>query len=175
LLHKNSRKAPVEVSERIANSKVSRVIPTRNHAHRKMALAAICLLTIVAFGALVAALGSSKTIVYASSVTGLGAGIYWDQACTNKTLSFNWGAIEAGSNKTVTIYVENEGNSAASLSLETSNWNPSTSLNYMSLSWNYSGQVLGVGQVVCLELTLTAFPTISTITNFSFDTTITTK
>ena len=48
-------------------------------------------------------------------------------------------------------------------------------LGYMSLNWNYSGQVLNVDQVIPLELTLTVYPTISGITNFSFDTTITTS
>jgi len=169
------RKVPDKINERIVNLKVTLVIPIGNHAHRKVILAAICLLSIAIFGAVMAAIGSSKTIVYASSVNGLGAGIYWDQACTNRTLSLNWGPIEAGSNNTLTIYIKNESNSADSLSLQTSNWTPSTSLGYMSLNWNYSGQVLSVDQVIPLELTLTVSPTISGITNFSFDTTITTS
>ena len=103
----------------------------------------------------------------------LESGIYWDQACTNRTLSLNLGTIEAGSNSTLTVYVKNEGNSPASLSLGTSNWTPSTASSYMSLNWNYSGQVLSVGQVIPLELTLTVSPTVSGITDFSFNTTIT--
>ena len=63
------------------------VIPIDNNAHRKVILAAICILTIVVLGAVTEAFGSTKTIVYASTVTGLGAGIYWNQACTNRTLS----------------------------------------------------------------------------------------
>ena len=168
------RKVPEKINEGIVNLRVPLVIPIGNHAHRKIILAAICLLTIVVFGAVIAAIGSSKTIVYASSVNGLGAGIYWDQACTNRTLSLDWGSIEAGSNNTLTVYVKNEGNSAVSLWLGTSNWTPSASLGYMSLNWNYSGQVLSVNQVIPLELTLTVSPTISGITNFSFDTIITT-
>ena len=70
--------------------------------HRKIIPAAICLLTIVVFGAFIVSGGSSKTIVYASSVNGLGTGIYWDQACTNRTLSLPWGSVESGSNTTLT-------------------------------------------------------------------------
>ena len=137
-------------------------------------LAEICTLAIVVFGIISIGLsGSIKTIVYADSVNGLGVGIYWNQACTNRTLSLNWGPIEAGSNKTLTIYIKNEGNLAALLSLETSNWTPSTSTDYMSLHWNYSGQVLSVSQVIPLELTLTVCPTISGVTDFSFNTVIT--
>ena len=144
-------------------------------SYRKTIPAAICLLTIIAFGAFIASGGSAKSIVYASSVNGLGTGIYWDQACTNKTLSLTWGSVEAGSNTTLTIYIKNEGNSAAPLSLETSNWDPSTAMNNISLKWNYSGQVLSAGQVIPIELTLTVCATVSGITNFSFDTTITTN
>ena len=144
-------------------------------SYRKTIPAAICLLTIIAFGAFIASGGSAKSIVYASSVNGVGTGIYWDQACTNRTLSLPWGSVEAGSNTTLTIYIKNEGNSAAPLSLETSNWNPSAAINNISLKWNYSGQVLSAGQVIPIELTLTVCATVSGITNFSFDTTITTN
>jgi hypothetical protein len=167
------KKVPSKISKGLVNIRAQLVIPIRNHPHRKAIPAAICLLTIVVFGVVVAAVGSSKTIVYASSVNGIGAGVYWDQACTNRTLSLNWGSIEAGSNKTLSVYVRNEGTSAASLSLGTSNWTPSTTLSYMSLKCNYSGQVLNVDQVIPLELALTVYPTISGITNFSFNTTIT--
>src|SRR5208282_3802070 len=135
----------------------------------------ICLLAVVVLGAIIAGLGSSKTVVYASSVEGRGVGIYWDQACTNRTLSLNWGSIDVGSNNTLTVYIKNEDNSPASLWLETSNWTPSDSVSYMSLNWNYSGQVLSANQVISLELTLTVDPTINGISNFSFDTTITTS
>ena len=169
------KKVPDKINERIVNLKVPPVIPIENHAHRKVILATICLLTIVVFSAVITNFALSKTIVYASSVNGLGTGIYWDQALTNRTLSLNWGPIAAGSNNTLTIYIKNESNSAASLSLGTSNWTPSAALDYMSLNWNYSGQVLSVGQVIPVELTLTVSPTISGVTNFSFDTIITTS
>ena len=93
--------------------------------------------------------------------------------CTNKTLSLEWGLMEAGSNNILTVYIKNECNSAVSLSLGTSNWTPSVSLDYLSLSWNYSGQVLSVGQVITLKLTLTIDPAINGVSNFSFDTIIT--
>ena len=148
--------------------------PHGNNFHRKATLTAICILTIIILGATIANFGSTITVVRAGSVESLGAGIYWDQTCTNRTFSLNWGPIEAGSNNTLTVYVKNERNSAVSLWLGTSNWNPSASAGYMSLNWNYSGQLLSEDQVIALELTLTVSPTISGITVFSFDTIITT-
>jgi hypothetical protein len=173
MFYESLRKVPDKTNEGIGNSRAPLTIPTGNHVHRKVIFATICTLAIVALGIIIGAFGSSKTIVYADSVKGFGVGIYWDQACTNRTLSLDWGLIEAGSNDTLTVYIKNEGNSAVTLWLGTSNWTPSAFLGYMSLNWNYSGQVLSADQVIPMELTLTVSPTISGITSFSFDTIIT--
>jgi hypothetical protein len=109
-----------------------------------------------------------------ANVVGFGAAVYWDQNCTNRTLSVDWGSIESGSNKAYTVYVGNEGDSAARLSVATSNWAPSAALSYMTLNWNYSGQILNVGQVVPLKLILAVSSSVKGITHFSFDITIAT-
>jgi hypothetical protein len=163
-----------KITEGVANSRMRFATPIGNHVHRRAIFAATCILTIVILGTIIGDFGSSTTVAYAGSLKGLGVGIYWDQACTNRTLSFDWGFVEAGSNNTLRVYIKNERNSAVSLWLSTSNWTPSASSGYMSLNWNYSGQVLSVNQVVPLEITLTVYPTITGITAFSFDTIITT-
>jgi hypothetical protein len=68
----------------------------------------------------------------------------------------------------LTVYVRNECNSAVSLGLGTSNWAPSSSASYLSLSWNYTGQVLKTAEVIPLELKLTVSPTIVDVSEFSF-------
>ncbi|MGD0644209.1 MAG: hypothetical protein ABSA75_04825 [Candidatus Bathyarchaeia archaeon] len=175
LFNDSLRKVPNKISEAIVNLRAPLAIPAGNNIHRKVIFAAICLVTVIILGVIMGAFSSNKTIAYASSVQGFGAGIYWDKACTNRTLSLDWGLTEAGSNYTLILYVKNEGNSAAFLSLGTSNWTPSDTSRYMSLNWNYSGQVLREDQVIPLELTLTVYPTISGITSFSFKTIITTS
>ena len=116
---------------------------------------------------------STRTISNAGSVVGIGVGIYWDSACTNRTPSISWGLLNPGTTKTVTVYVRNEGTVAATLSRATQNWNPATASSHMTLSWNYAGQTLNVNQVFQTRLTLAVSSTISGITNFSFDITIT--
>jgi hypothetical protein len=172
MFNQSNVKVPHKINQGIVHLIESMVNPSGNNTRRKIILAATCLLAIVVFGAVVAALSSDKTIVYANPVSGSGAGVYWDQTCTNRTLSLDWGPIEPGSNSTLTIFVRDEGNSAASLSMQTSNWNPPTAMNYLSLKWNYSGQVLRTGQVIPLELTLTVSPTITGINSFNFGTLI---
>ena len=148
-------------------------VPIDNNVHRKAIFAIVCILTVIVLGMIMEGLVSSKGVVSASSVKVFGAGIYWDQTCVNRTFSIDWGLLEAGSNNTLAVYIKNEGNSAISLVLRTSNWSPSTSSGFISLNWNYSGQVLSIGQVIPLELTLTVNSNISEITGFSFDTIIT--
>lgn len=130
-------------------------------------------LAISIFGIVLSSVQTSRTISNAGAVKGIGVGIYWNSACTNRTSSVNWGLVEPGSNKTVTVYVKNEGNAAATLSKATQNWNPSTASSYMTLNWNYAGQTLSVNQVLQIKLTLVVSSTTSGITNFSFDITIT--
>jgi hypothetical protein len=116
---------------------------------------------------------TDRTISNTGLVKGIGVGIYWNSACTNQTSSINWGLLDPGSNKTVTLYIRNEGNTAATLSKATQNWNPSTASSYMTLNWNYGGQTLSVSQVLQVKLTLVVSSTISGITSFGFDITIT--
>lgn len=133
----------------------------------------LCAVALSIFGTALSLLQTTRTISNAGSVKGVGVGIYWNSACTNQTSSINWGLLESGSDKTVTVYIRNEGNAPATLSKTTQNWNPSTASSYMTLNWNYAGQTLSVNQVLQVKLTLVVSSTISGITNFSFDTTIT--
>jgi len=67
------------------------------------------------------------------------------------------------------IYVRNEAESAVSLWLATSNWTPLAALSYMTLIWTYSGRILNADEVIPMKLILDVSPTISGITDFSFD------
>lgn len=115
----------------------------------------------------------AKTISNAGTVKGIGVGIYWDSACTNRTVSVSWGLLDPGSSKTVTVYIRNEGNSVVTLSKTTQNWNPSTASSYMTLNWDYNGQTLSVNQALQTKLTLVVASTISGVASFSFDTIVT--
>jgi len=113
-----------------------------------------------------------NTIPSAGTVKGIGVGIYWNSECTNRTSSIYWGLLEPGSNKTLTVYIRNEGNSRVTLSKVTQNWSPLTASDYITLDWDYAGQALSVNQVLQTKLTLVVSSSISGITSFSFDTII---
>ena len=113
-------------------------------------------------------LTSTVQIQNAGTIKAVGVGVYWDSSCTNETTSIPWGMLDPGSNKTFTVYIRNEGNTAESLSLNTENWNPTNAQNYITLSWNYDGTVLSPDQVVEVNLTLSVSSSIEGIENFSF-------
>jgi hypothetical protein len=128
-------------------------------------IAALFTLALAAY----AILQSSVRINNQGTVKALGVGVYWDGNCTNPVSLINWGTVEPGSTNNVTIYVRNEGNTAANISMATENWNPSNAPNYLTLNWNYNGQQLNPSEAVQITLSLTVSSSIQGIENFSFD------
>ncbi len=170
----NLRKIPDRVTKKTVNSKAPFATRTSNHGHRRALIVTTCIILVVILGTINMNSGSHRNTAYANSVRGIGVGIYWDQECTNRTLSLDWGLIEPGSNSTVMVYVRNEAESAVSLWLATSNWTPLAALSYMTLIWTYPGRILSADEVIPMKLILDVSPTISGITDFSFDIVITT-
>jgi hypothetical protein len=72
----------------------------------------------------------------------------------------------------VICYIKNEGDLPSTLSMYTSNWNPSSTENYLTLSWNYDGRSINPDDSVQVTFTLNVDPSIEGITSFSFDITI---
>ena len=168
------RKIPDRVTKKTVNSKAPFATRTSIHGHRRALITTTCIVLVVILGTINGNSGSHRNTAYANSVRGIGVGIYWDQECTNRTLSLDWGLIEPGSNSTVMIYVRNEAESAVSLWMATSNWTPLAALSYMTLIWTYSGRILSADEVIPMKLILDVSPAISGITDFSFDIVITT-
>jgi hypothetical protein len=167
------KKLLAAINRKLINLKIPFAIPSGNRIDRKKIFVAICILIIITLSVVMKDFGSIKSVVYADAVKGIGVGIYWDEACTNRTLSLNWGVIDANSDNSLRVYVRNEYNVAVSLRLSASNWIPLAASSYMSINWNYTGQVLSTDEVIPLQLKLTVYPTIIDITNFNFETTIT--
>lgn len=119
--------------------------------------------------AVIGALFERVTLPNVGTIKGIGVGVYWDSGCSNQVTSVDWGTVEPGSTKNVTVFIRNEGNVPETLSLETENWNPQNASSYMSLTWDYGGQAINVDEVVQVTLSLSISDTIEGITNFSFD------
>jgi len=126
-------------------------------------------LTLSVVSQVASSLQSNRIISNVGEVKAIGVGIYWDQSCTTEVSSINWGFIEPGLSKNVTVYIRNEGNSVANLTMYASNWNPSNASDYIDLSWDYGGQSIDVSEVLEVTFTLVISTEIQGITSFSFD------
>jgi hypothetical protein len=168
------KKVPYKVNEGIVTSKGAFTIRISNRVTWRAVFATMCLILLVILGIIVGNPGWNIPVVHADYVRGVGVGIYWDQDCTNRVLSLDWGLIEPGLDSTVIVYVRNEDDSAVSLRMATSNWTPSVALGYITLTWTYSGKILSANDVIPIGLNLNVSPTVSGITDFSFDIVITT-
>jgi len=133
-------------------------------------------LAIAVMGLMVSALGAlvaTRTISNSGSVTAVGVGVYSDSACKTALTAISWGTVNPGDVKNYTVYVKNEGTVSVTLSMTVSNWNPPSASSYITLTWNQEKSTLTAGQVVPAVLTLSVSSSVSGVTSFSFDITIT--
>jgi hypothetical protein len=142
-------------------------------------VAVLALITVLSgvFGGLVlnsamSDVSTERRVANTGVIETVGIGLYWDAALTNKVTSIDWGVLDPGFSKNVTVYIRNEGNSAVTLSEITSNWNPSNASNYINLTWDYGGQSIKVGSSIHVRLILAVSASITGISSFSFDVTI---
>lgn len=112
---------------------------------------------------------TTETISNVGSLKTIGIGAYWDENLTSRVDGIDWGLLEPGDQKSFSIYFQNEGNSAVTLSMSASNWNPSAAATYLTLSWDYSGQIIEADKNLQVTLTLSVSANITGITNFGFD------
>jgi len=87
--------------------------------------------------------------------------------------TLDWGSLDPGANTTRIVQVTSMVNNQQVLSLATSEWNPANATDYLTLTWNYTGESLQAQKTIPIELTLQVSPLTEGITEFSFNVTIT--
>lgn len=108
-------------------------------------------------------------VVASASVITVGIGVYWDIDCIDSVSHVDWGSVKRGIGKNIIVFVRNEGNVDITLFLSTSNWNPPEAADYITLSWNYSGDSLEESEVVPVTLSLYVSASIEEIYAVAFD------
>jgi hypothetical protein len=108
--------------------------------------------------------GSSKTAAFS---------IYWDQSCTNRTHTINWGTMEPNATKSFTVYIKNTGTIPERLNMRTSHWNPTTSQKYVTLTWDRENSILNRASNITATFTLRMSSDVANLAMFSFVITIT--
>ena len=178
-----SQKKPSEKSRKIYNelrkiASACSLFFTKRTKVMKVALAIVALMFLAGaisglmLAQVMSAYQTSSTLSNVGTLKVIGVGIYWDAGFTNKTTTINWGMLEQGTQKSVTIYIRNEGNSPVTLSKATSNWSPATASTIITLAWNYNGQTINAGASLQVTFTLTVASNTAGINTFSVDITI---
>jgi len=99
--------------------------------------------------------------------------VYGESGCFNEVSSIAWGTLNPGQSRPHSFYVKNVGAVPVTLALSTRNWNPTSAEQYMTLTWNYGNQTIQADEVLSVTLTLTVSPSITNITDFSFEIVVT--
>lgn len=94
------------------------------------------LIAIVAFAALAATYPEMVEVTFQSSgvIKTADFKVYYDEDCQNPVGSIDWGMIEPGFSKNITIYVKNNGNTPLVISINTSDWQPPIAEKYINIS-----------------------------------------
>jgi FlaG/FlaF family flagellin (archaellin) len=121
----------------------------------------------------IAALSANQTIPLAGTVTAVNLGVYSDSACTQPLTSLSSVSVSPGGTSTQTIYIKNIGNVPETLTMTTSNWNPTNANTYLTLTWNRQNRILNADDTTQATLTLTASSNTGSLTSFGCDVTFT--
>ena len=134
---------------------------------RILLIALLLVSSFVAFS--LAVMHKSFTLPNKARVKGIGVGIFWDQNCSRAASEIDWGVIEPGETKSVTLYFKSNSNVNITLTLTTDNWNPSNCTQYMNVYWNYTNAPLTPKSVTPIELYLQVYSNVTGIDPFTFD------
>ena len=99
----------------------------------------------------------------------LGIETYWDSKCTIRVSSIDWGALEPGTNKTVTLFIKNKGKTPVTLSYYVANCEPFEITNWLTLAWDYTGQSIKFKEVIQVVFDLYTSENADPMETFSFD------
>ena len=106
-------------------------------------------------------------------IVSLGVDVFWDQECSSQVSEVDWGTLEPGDSKNVSVYVKNTGNKALILSMNTADWAPATAETYIAVAWDAEGAQLSVRDVLKVSITLSISASVSGFTDFQFSIVIT--
>ncbi len=130
--------------------------------------AALAIVALAGMAVVYAVTTNYVSFLNTGNIKGIGVGVYTDSTCTQRVSTVDWGLLEGGTTSDAIVYVRNEGNAPVSLSLQTTNWNPSNANEYISLAWDYDGQQIGVNGVIAVVLSLSVASNVQGIPAFSF-------
>jgi len=156
-------KIPARALEECMRS-IKRLVVNVRCARFVIALAFLCVLVSVSLGQVI----FQTNIANYGTLRVIGVSVFWDEACTNRVTSIDWGAIFPGSSIQKYFYVRSDGTATETLLMSYGNWTPAAASSYFVLTWNCSNYALSAKAVVCANLALAVQPNITGVTDFDF-------
>ena len=135
-------------------------------------------LTIALIGTVIVLALVIGLIVYSTTLTSTGTiipvktvncAVFFDSAATKPVSAINWGALQAGATESVSIYLENTGNTPINYTISTAAWNPAAAAAYISLSTSTLPTNNAASSIIPLTLTETISASITGITSYSYN------
>lgn len=99
----------------------------------------------------------------------LGLGVSHDIFGNQVVEHIDWGLLKPGDIVNVTIFVKNTNLKSVFVDLSTDTWVPEGADTFLSASWDFGEEPLGVGKIRETLLILTVSPDVTDISEFSFD------
>jgi hypothetical protein len=156
-------KSPARALEEWMRS-IKRLVVNVRCARFVIALAFLCVLVSVSLGQVI----FQTNIANYGTLRVIGVSVFWDETCTNRVTSIDWGAIFPGSSIQKYFYVRSDGTATETLLMSYGNWTPAAASSYFVLTWNCSNYALSAKAVVCANLALAVQPNITGVTDFDF-------
>ena len=100
-----------------------------------------------------ATLMKQLSIQNTAKIETIGLKAYFEPQCVNEVAYLSWGMIQQ--QKNYTIYLKNVGSTNVTLTMTTTDWNPTNVSNYVSVVWNYNNEILLPNQVLQVTFTFT--------------------
>lgn len=132
-----------------------------------MAAIPLVILAVMA-GSVGALLTSTQIINNRAAMATVEIGVFRDITCTQICYFLDWGILRPGENKTVLLYIKNIGGAPISGSIETSEWAPPETANFLNLTWNFGERILDPGRVRPTNFTLSVAKNIWGIEQIAF-------
>jgi hypothetical protein len=112
---------------------------------------------------------TAKELPNNATANELGIEIYWDSKCTTRVSLIDWGSLEPETSKTVTLFIKNKGKTPLTLSHYVANCEPFEITNWLTLTWDYTGQSIEFKEVVQVVFKLYVSENADPMETFSFD------
>jgi hypothetical protein len=135
---------------------------------------AALIIVLMLIGIVYAVTTYNKTILNQGTVFAIGIEVYWEKTAVNIVTTIDWGQLNPSASKTVTVFIKNIQTQPCILSFVTNNFNPVSTSNYVTLTWNYTvTTIINPNDIIPVNFTNAISANVVGINSYSYHVVIT--